>query len=148
MWWSSFTTYPRIPVHRGVPRNDFVRFSIDHIAYAMPVELRELLLKFINKTIQPVCPGPRTGLGDSHRRTHPGTVDHSGDASADSGSEEEKRWIRDNKPSKPTPAPRRRTRPKSLMWNHTSRSQPSWWAVWGIDHVSTGVGLRAVGDCP
>src|SRR5690348_18142491 len=25
----------------GVPRNDFVRFSIDHIAYAMPVELRE-----------------------------------------------------------------------------------------------------------
>ena len=37
----------------GVPRNDFVRFSIDHIAYAMPAELREALLKFINKSIHP-----------------------------------------------------------------------------------------------
>jgi len=37
----------------GVPRNDFVRFSIDHIAYAMPDEFRELMLKFMNKTIHP-----------------------------------------------------------------------------------------------
>lgn len=35
----------------GVPRNDFVRFAIDHIAYAMPATLRELQLKFNNKTI-------------------------------------------------------------------------------------------------
>ena len=30
-----------------------MRFSIDHIAYAMPAELREALLKFINKSIHP-----------------------------------------------------------------------------------------------
>src|SRR5258707_4811988 len=65
----------------GVPRNDFVRFSIDHIAYAMPAELRESLLKFINKSIHPFV-RPRTGLGDSHRRHTPGSMDDSGDAPA------------------------------------------------------------------
>jgi Putative oxalocrotonate tautomerase enzyme len=55
----------------GVPRNDFVRFSIDHTAYTMPEELRELLLKFINKSIHPsVRDADWTGRFTS--TTHPG----------------------------------------------------------------------------
>ena len=36
----------------GVPRNDFVRISIDHIAYAMPEELRELAAE-IHQQVDP-----------------------------------------------------------------------------------------------
>ena len=87
----------------GVPRNDFVRFSIDHIAYAMPDEFRELMLKFMNKTIHPFVRDRgldwEIHIDDTPRNQW--TVQ--GMRPPDSGSEEEKRWIRENKPSKPTP---------------------------------------------
>ena len=66
----------------GVPRNDFVRFSIDHIAYAMPDEFRELMLKFMNKTIHPFVRDRgldwEIHIDDTPRRS----VDRSGDASS------------------------------------------------------------------
>ena len=86
----------------GVPRNDFVRFSIDHIAYAMPDEFRELMLKFMNKTIHPFVRDRgldwEIHIDDTPRNQW--TIQ--GMRPPDSGSEEEKRWIRENKPSKPT----------------------------------------------
>ena len=88
----------------GVPRNDFVRFSIDHIAYAMPDEFRELMLKFINKSIHPFVRDRgldwEIHIDDTPRDQW--TVQ--GMRPPDSGSEEEKRWIRENKPSKPAPS--------------------------------------------
>ncbi|OBI94163.1 tautomerase family protein [Mycobacterium sp. 1245805.9] len=88
----------------GVARNDFVRFSIDHIAYAMPVELREPLLKFINKSIHPYVRD--RGLDwEIHIDDTPldqWTVQ--GMRPPDPGSEQMKRWIDENKPSKPMPS--------------------------------------------
>lgn len=82
-------------------RNDFVRFSIDHIAYAMPEELRELLLKFINKSIHPFVRDRgldwEIHIDDTPRNQW--TVQ--GMRPPDSGSDEEKLWIRENRPSKP-----------------------------------------------
>jgi phenylpyruvate tautomerase PptA (4-oxalocrotonate tautomerase family) len=87
----------------GVPRNDFVRFSIDHIAYAMPTELREALLKFINKSIHPFVRDRgldwEIHIDDTPRNQW--TIQ--GMRPPDSGSDEEKRWIRENRPSKPAP---------------------------------------------
>jgi hypothetical protein len=78
-----------------------VRFSIDHIAYAMPEELRELLLKFINKSIHPFVRDRgldwEIHIDDTPRNQW--TVQ--GMRPPDSGSAEEKRWIRENRPSKP-----------------------------------------------
>jgi phenylpyruvate tautomerase PptA (4-oxalocrotonate tautomerase family) len=86
----------------GVPRNDFVRISIDHIAYAMPAELRELLLKFINKSIHPHVRDRgldwEIHIDDTLRDQW--TIQ--GMRPPDSGSEEELRWIRENRPSKRT----------------------------------------------
>jgi len=86
----------------GVPRNDFVRISIDHIAYAMPEELRELLLKFINKSIHPHVRDRgldwEIHIDDTARDQW--TIQ--GMRPPDTGSHEEKRWIRENRPSKPT----------------------------------------------
>ena len=86
----------------GVPRNDFVRISIDHIAYAMPEELRELLLKFINKSIHPHVRDRgldwEIHIDDTARDQW--TIQ--GMRPPDTGSEEEKRSIRENRPSKPT----------------------------------------------
>jgi len=86
----------------GVPRNDFVRISIDHIAYAMPAELRELLLKFINKSIHPHVRDRgldwEIHIDDTARDQW--TIQ--GMRPPDTGSDEEKRWIRENRPSKPT----------------------------------------------
>src|SRR5260370_763225 len=86
----------------GVPRDDFVRIAIDPIAYAMPEGLRELLLKWINKSIPPPVRDP--GLDWEIHIDDPArdqwTVQ--GMRPPDTGSDEEKRWIRENRPSKPT----------------------------------------------
>ena len=83
----------------GVPRTDFVRFSIDHIAYAMPAELRELLLKFINKSIHPFVRD--RGLGwEIHIDDTPfefWTID--GYSPPAPGSADERRWAAENGPS-------------------------------------------------
>ena len=85
----------------GVPRNDFVRIAIDHIAYAMPAEFREALLKFINKSIHPYVRDRgldwEIHIDDTPRDQW--TIQ--GMRPPESGSEEAQRWIRENRPSKP-----------------------------------------------
>ena len=100
----------------GAPRNDFVRFSIDHIAYAMPEELRELLLKFINKSIHPFVRDRgldwEIHIDDTPRNQW--TVQ--GMRPPDSGSDEEKRWIRKTgRPNQPR-TPQRK--PKQAGFHH------------------------------
>jgi phenylpyruvate tautomerase PptA (4-oxalocrotonate tautomerase family) len=88
----------------GVPRNDFVRIAIDHIAYSMPAELREALLKFINKSIHPYVRDRgldwEIHIDDTPRDQW--TIQ--GMRPPDSGSPEGQRWIRENRPSKPAPS--------------------------------------------
>jgi phenylpyruvate tautomerase PptA (4-oxalocrotonate tautomerase family) len=87
----------------GVPRNDFVRFSVDHIAYATPAELRELQLKFINKSIHPFVRDRgldwEIHIDDTPRDQW--TIQ--GMPPPEAGSEEERRWMRENRPSKAAP---------------------------------------------
>jgi len=70
----------------------------------MPVEFRELLLKFINKSIHPFVRDRgldwEIHIDDTPRDQW--TVQ--GMRPPDSGSDEEKRWIRENRPSKPAPS--------------------------------------------
>jgi phenylpyruvate tautomerase PptA (4-oxalocrotonate tautomerase family) len=85
----------------GVPRNDFVRFSIDHIAVSMPAELRELLLKFINKSIHPFVRDRGLDWEIHIDDTPRDQWKIQGMRPPDTGSEEEQRWRRENRPSKP-----------------------------------------------
>jgi branched-subunit amino acid ABC-type transport system permease component len=81
-----------------------LRFGIQGQPYAMPAELREMLLKFINKSIHPYVRDRgldwEIHIDDTPRDQW--TIQ--GMRPPDSGSEEEKRWIRENRPSKPTPS--------------------------------------------
>lgn len=85
----------------GVPRNDFVRFSIDHIAFEMPTELRESVLRFINKSIHPFVRDRGLDWEIHIDNTPRDQWTIQGMRPPDSGSEEEQRWIRENRPSKP-----------------------------------------------
>jgi phenylpyruvate tautomerase PptA (4-oxalocrotonate tautomerase family) len=84
----------------GIPRDDFVRISIDHIAVSLPAEQRESLLKFINKSIHPFVRD--RGLDwELHIDETPRDLwTIQGMRPPDSGSAEEQRWSRENRPSK------------------------------------------------
>ena len=86
---------------RCVVVGDGIAAGYPNLRYAMPAELRESLLKFINKSIHPFVRDRgldwEIHIDDTPRDQW--TIQ--GMRPPDSGSEEEKRWIRENRPSKP-----------------------------------------------
>ena len=86
----------------GIPREDFVRISIDHIARAAPEEQRELLLRFMNKSIHPFIRDRGLDWEIHIDETPRDLWTIQGMRPPDEGSAEEQRWARDNRPSKPS----------------------------------------------
>jgi putative oxalocrotonate tautomerase-like protein len=86
----------------GVPRNDFVRISIDHVAIASPPETRESMLKFLNESIHPFVRDRGLDWEFHIDETPRDLWMIQGMRPPDTGSEEEQAWIRDNRPSRPS----------------------------------------------
>ncbi len=86
----------------GVARNDFVRISIDHIARSTLPEDRQKMLNFLNSHIDPFVKdrGFEWELHIDETPRDLWTVQ--GMFPPPSGSEEEQRWARENRPCEPT----------------------------------------------
>ena len=86
----------------GVARNDFVRISIDHIARSTLPEDRQKMLNFLNSHIDPFVKerGFEWELHIDETPRDLWTVQ--GLFPPPSGSEEEQRWARENRPCEPT----------------------------------------------
>jgi len=85
----------------GVPRDNFVRISIDHIARSASTKQREKMLSILNKHIAPFV-GARGLNWELHIDETPRdmwTIE--GMVPPESGSAEEQRWASDNNPSMP-----------------------------------------------
>jgi hypothetical protein len=80
----------------------FVRISIDHIARAAPEEQRELMLRFMNKSIHPFIRDRGLDWEIHIDETPRDLWTIQGMRPPDEGSAEEQRWARDNRPSKPS----------------------------------------------
>ena len=85
----------------GVSRDDFVRISIDHIARKSVPEERELMLKFLNKSIHPFVRDRGFDWEIHIDETARDLWTIQGMRPPDEGSAEEQRWARENRPSKP-----------------------------------------------
>lgn len=85
----------------GTPREKFVRIWIDHIARSTPEEQRELLLKFLNKSIHPFVRDRGLDWEIHIDETPRDLWTVQGMRPPDEGSAEELRWARENRPSMP-----------------------------------------------
>lgn len=85
----------------GTPRENFVRISIDHIARSAAPEVREPLLKFLNKSIHPFVRDRGLDWEIHIDETPRDLWTIQGMRPPDEGSPEEQRWARENRPSKP-----------------------------------------------
>lgn len=84
----------------GVPRVDFVRISVDHIARKSLPDERELLLKIFNKSIHPFVRDRGLDWEIHVDETPRDLWTIQGMRVPDEGSAEEQRWTRENRPSK------------------------------------------------
>ena len=85
----------------GTPRENFVRISIDHIARSAAPDQREILLKFLNKSIHPFVRDRGLDWEIHIDETPRDLWTIQGMRPPDEGSPEEQRWARENRPSKP-----------------------------------------------
>jgi phenylpyruvate tautomerase PptA (4-oxalocrotonate tautomerase family) len=83
----------------GEPTDDFVRISIDHIARSVPEEMQAWWMKRIRKIVRPFT--TERGLRwEVHVDDTPrGLWMLDGYFPPDEGSDDEKRWARENRPS-------------------------------------------------
>jgi phenylpyruvate tautomerase PptA (4-oxalocrotonate tautomerase family) len=85
----------------GAARNNYVRIVIDHVARTTPPPERELLLKFLNKSIHPHVRDRGLDWEFHIDETPVDLWTIQGMRPPDTGSAEEQRWARENRPSKP-----------------------------------------------
>lgn len=84
----------------GVPRDDFIRLRVDHIARYAAAEERERLLKFISKKLHPFIKDRGLSWEIHIDETPRDLWTVQGIPPPAEGSDEEQRWALENRPSK------------------------------------------------